>query len=139
MIDRAAIFDAWLRQSPSTFATFMGTQGGAIPVSCPVAPASFDNSYKAIVFHPDGEAADINGSTIRSSFTCKCYGGSNAYEDARAVAGALYDHCHNKRGWGFASAKICKMIVLDQFQGGEEPDLGWPVQIVRIEMIWEVM
>ena len=134
MLDPVAIFDAWLRQA-GTFATYMGSVGGAVPVICPVLPEGFTNTNKAVVFHPEGTSHHVTGDQHRATFVCKCYGGSKLYSAARAVGAAIFDHVHNQSG-KIASAVIHKFLVLDQFQGGEEPTDGWPTHIVRVEMNW---
>lgn len=134
MLDPVSIFDAWLRQS-GTFATYMGTVGGAVPVACPVLPEGFANTSKAIVFHPEGTQHHVTGGNHRTTFLCKCYGGSDSYSTARAVGVALYEHTHNQGG-EIADAYIHKFEVLDEFQGGDEPSDGWPTHIVRVQMLW---
>ena len=127
MIDRETLFRNILVASGSDLYTAVSTR-----VWFPVARKNFTNTEKAIVFHNEVSDHHTTGATARSTFTCKCYGGSGSYSDAKNVAGNLIDKIHD-----YKDSNVHKAEVIQDFQGATEPQAdgaNWPSYVVKVRV-----
>lgn len=107
---------------------------GGLYVACPVAPASFRNNHKAVIFHPEVETMHTTGADTTTIFTCKCYPGSDSYAEARGVFRALVDHLHDVRQRATSAGMLRAAWLIEGFQGPAEPETGWPVYVAKFSV-----
>lgn len=100
----------------------------------PVVAAGFKNEAPAIVFHPSEESPEAPANVIANSIVFKCYGGASTFQSSRNVATQLYDRLHGARAQTETGA-IMMARCKNMFQGGEDPDTGWPFHVAIYEIV----
>lgn len=129
MADPILILWEYLTESGNDLYTSVGTR-----VWCPIPPPSFDNTEPGLVYHPDDQAPEAPMNVLMSSIVFKCYGGSDSFSDARAIAEKLYGRLHMVSATT-TSGQIVRVRCAHMSQMGADPDTGWPVHLARYEMI----
>lgn len=100
----------------------------------PVAPQGFRNTEAAVIYHPDSEVPEAPGNVIANSIVFKCYGGNSTFRSSRTVAEALYDVLHGARAQT-ATGAIMLARCRNMYQGGNDPDTGWPFHVAQFEVV----
>jgi len=129
MIDRTQIVYELLTAS-SPLSTAVGTR-----VYSPVAPRSWDNTAKTIIFHQDGGDAHLTAAHNSANFIFKCYGGSNLYSDARDVFGLLYDRLQMASETVTSGTVVTARLISDD-QLEPEPDTKYKSHIARFQIVF---
>ena len=130
MIDRTQIVYEFLTAA-SALATEIGTR-----CYSPVAPRSWDNTAKTIIFHQDVGDAHATGATNGAQFVFKCYSGTNSYTDARALFGLLYDRLQMASATTAGGTIISAKLVSDD-QLEPEPDTKYKAHFARFNITFQ--
>lgn len=101
---------------------------------CPISPPGFDNTAAALIYHPDGETPEAPSNVMANSIVFKCYGGLATFTSSREVASALYDRLHRARAQT-ATGEIMMARCKNMYQGGADPDTGWPFHVAIYEIV----
>lgn len=101
---------------------------------CPIATSGFDNTQPALIYHPDGEAPEAPANVMANSIIFKCYGGSESFTASRLVAQRLYELLHGVRAQT-ATGAIMMSRCRNMYQGGNDPDTGWPFHVAQFEIL----
>lgn len=129
MNDPIQIIYEYLTESGTALSDLVGER-----VWSPVVAPGFENTQGAIVFHPDGENPEAPANVIANSIVFKCFGGDATYQSTRGVAQALYDRLHGARAQTTTGA-IMLARCKNMFQGGADPETGWPFHVAIYEVL----
>lgn len=100
----------------------------------PVVVQGFNNTQPAVVYHPDAEVPEAPGNVIANSIIFKCYGGAASFTASRLVAQRLYELLHGARAQTVTGA-IMMARCRNMYQGGNDPDTGWPFHVAQYEIL----
>ena len=127
MIDTVQVIREWLEVSGTGLYALCGTR-----LHCPMLPPEYKNEAAAIMFHPEIETSHITATDVHQTiFVFRCFGGSSSYTTARSVYRALHDRLHGIANEATASGTIIQAELITAFQGGADPDTGWPSHVAK--------
>jgi len=131
MIDTVQMVFEWGTVSGSATQAQVGSR-----FYTPVAPADFENTQKAIIFHVESEM-DTNFKTTDNHecvVVMKCYGGSDSYTDARTVYRAVHDRFSGVVNGQATEGTLISSEQIAAFLGPPEIQSNgrtWPVMIAK--------
>ena len=129
MNDPIQIIYEFLTEEGTPLATLLGGR-----IWSPVVAAGFKNEDPAIVFHPSEESPEAPANVIANSIVFKCYGGAATFQSSRNVATQLYNRLHRARA-RTGTGEIMLPRSTNMYQGGEDPDTGWPFHVALFEIV----
>lgn len=130
MIDRTQVIYEFLTAT-STLSPEIGSR-----VYSPVAPRSWDNTAKTIIYHQDTSDSHLTGATNSAQFIFKCYSGNNSYADCRELFGLLYDRLQMASETTAGGTIISARLVSDD-QLEPEPDTKHKAHMARFVITFE--
>ena len=99
-------------------------------------PENFNNTSRAVVYHPESGASNSSGSMHNETYVFKCYGGDDDILTAETLYRALWDRL--QRAFGTVSAG--RLVHAEQVASGqalEDPDQGWPFYLTKFQVMTE--